>query len=94
VQPAVSEQSAMSPAQLDDAENTLRHLGERLWLLGEWLATSPHGPDCGVHMCLWCYALGGAERTRPGIVIPALLEIRDYFQAEEPREWYNGGDNE
>ena len=90
--------SEQSDKQLEDAENTLRYLGERLWLLGELLATTPHGKvmvnpqlttdDCGVHMCLWCYSLGGSEGTRPGIVIPALLEIRDYFKAEEPREWF------
>jgi len=74
--------------QLVDAEDTLRYLGQRLWVLAEWLATTPHGGDCGYDMCLWCYALGGAEGTRAGIVIPALLEIRDYFQAEEPREWF------
>ncbi|HLE81199.1 MAG TPA: hypothetical protein VJA25_07890 [Dehalococcoidia bacterium] len=76
--------------QLEDAEDTLRDLGKRLWVLAEWLATTPHGGDCGYDMCLWCYALGGAEGTRAGIVIPALLEIRDYFQ--EPREQMPDGD--
>ena len=74
--------------KLKDAENTLRYLGKRLWVLAEWLATNPHGGDCGYDMCLWCYALGSSEGMRMGIVIPALLEIRDYFEDEEPREWY------
>jgi len=60
----LNEEATTDTAQLQDAEDTLRHLGKQLWVLG------------------------GAERTRPGIVIPALLEIRDYFQAEEPREWF------
>ena len=72
----MSEQSAKD---LEAAEETLVYLGQRLWTLAEWLATTPHGGDCGEHMCLWCYALGGSEGTRPGILIPALMEIRDYF---------------